>query len=128
MDQRALQVSKGVEEVLQASYTLLEAREQEEAQASRTQPPRERPQEGDMQHFLLCHRQANGACERFLMDLQHAEVLVRQLKTQGAGHLTASADEDPTALSAGTLLPTQFVAGMKTYDEAVQHCFWTEKK
>mmetsp|Transcript_38002 Transcript_38002/g.74263 ORF Transcript_38002/g.74263 Transcript_38002/m.74263 type:complete len:133 (-) Transcript_38002:1608-2006(-) len=130
-DQRVVQVSRCVEDVIQASYALLEAREQEDGQSSRSAQTaaQAHTQESEVKQLLLCHRQANGACERFLMDLQHAQVLVGYLKAQGGGSLTVHPEEDlKTQSGAGLLLPTQYVEGMHAYDEAVQQCLWSKKK
>jgi len=38
------------------------------AQAARSQQPASQ-QKSEIEQLLLCHRQANGACERFLLDV-----------------------------------------------------------
>mmetsp|Transcript_42255 Transcript_42255/g.103566 ORF Transcript_42255/g.103566 Transcript_42255/m.103566 type:complete len:92 (+) Transcript_42255:268-543(+) len=84
------------------------------------------PPKTQMEQVLLCHRQANGSCERMLLDLQQAQVLLDRLKTQGtftsgSEQLTSTSDSKATA-AATNHMPVQRLAGLKEYEDAMKSC------
>mmetsp|Transcript_19267 Transcript_19267/g.45854 ORF Transcript_19267/g.45854 Transcript_19267/m.45854 type:complete len:133 (-) Transcript_19267:115-513(-) len=108
MDQRIVQVSRTVEELMQASYDLLESSEQEDTQqATRHQPIQH--SHAPLEQLLLCHRQANGAVERLITDLQQADVMVRRLHTQGWHY--SSMSQIPSSVPKGHYPPPPHGSG-----------------
>mmetsp|Transcript_73469 Transcript_73469/g.107841 ORF Transcript_73469/g.107841 Transcript_73469/m.107841 type:complete len:126 (-) Transcript_73469:30-407(-) len=125
MEQRLVQVSKSVEEVLQETLNLLVATEDEDTQPSRQAVQSSR---SHLDALLLSHRQANGATERLQMELQQAQAAMKRLQAQGwqPGTIASSSNPPLAAGTPGVELVSQHMKDVQAYESEMHACLFSK--
>uniref|UniRef100_A0A7S0QSX7 Mediator of RNA polymerase II transcription subunit 11 n=1 Tax=Cryptomonas curvata TaxID=233186 RepID=A0A7S0QSX7_9CRYP len=114
MDQRVVQISRCVEELLTTANELLNAKEEEDSQQTSRQPPTSNATRQLMEQLLLTHRQVNGACDSLYLDLQESEIILDRLISQG----WQPANPGDVSTSGACLLPTEHAESLSRLDAA----------
>ncbi|EKX33829.1 hypothetical protein GUITHDRAFT_119999 [Guillardia theta CCMP2712] len=78
-----MQLSKSIEDTFVASYELMQTNEDEDSHTLRQPVNLSAASKDRFEQMVSCQRMANQVADRFLMDLQQADVLVKKVKTQG---------------------------------------------